>query len=201
MAWPLYATFVLAVTALLLLPGPNVALIVATSLDRGSRAGLATVAGTSAAMVPQLALTSLGMNALIAGAAQAFSTLRWAGVAYLAWLAFRAFTAPATPLVMAPERRGRLFWRGFLVSLSNPKTLLFFAAFFPQFVDARAALGPQLFLMSATFLGLALLIDSGWVMAAARAGRWLRLGGRARNRLTGGLLLGAGIGLALARRP
>jgi homoserine/homoserine lactone efflux protein len=201
MSWPLYATFVLSVTALMLIPGPNVALIVAASLARGPKAGLATVAGTCAAMVPQLALTSLGMTVALNEAARAFSVLRWLGVAYLVWLAFRAFAAPETALALTPERRSSLFLRGLVVSLSNPKTLLFFAAFFPQFLDASAPAPAQLLLLSATFLALAALIDGGWALAAGQVGGWLRLGGRARNRLTGGLMLGAGLGLALARKP
>src|SRR3954451_15403468 len=150
MSLSLYAAFVAAVIALMLIPGPNVALIVATALARGPREGLATVAGTWAAMVPQLALTSLGMSALLAGAAAAFGWLRWLGVAYLLWLAFGAFTAPADDLATIAERQSprALFWRGFFVSLANPKTLFFYAAFFPQFLDARSAIPPQLLALS-----------------------------------------------------
>jgi threonine/homoserine/homoserine lactone efflux protein len=204
MSLPLYAAFVAAAIVLMLIPGPNLALIVANTVSRGRPAGFATLAGTTAAMVPQLALTCLGMTALIAGAAEAFSALRWLGVAYLVYLAYRAFTAPDEDLGhVAPQRLPlrRLALRGFLVSLSNPKTLFFFAAFFPQFVDPRAAAAPQLALLCATFLGLALVLDSGWVLLAARVAGALRAGGRWRHRLTGGALLGAGLGLALARRP
>lgn len=200
----LYFTFVAAAAVLMLIPGPNLALIVANTISRGRRAGFATLAGTTAAMVPQLALTSLGMTALIAGAAQTFALLRWLGVAYLVYLAYRAFTAPDEDLAhVAPQKLPvrRLALRGFLVSMSNPKTLFFFAAFFPQFVDPRAPAAPQLALLSATFLGLALLLDSGWVLLAARAAGLLRGAGRWRHRLTGGALLGAGLGLALARKP
>jgi homoserine/homoserine lactone efflux protein len=204
MSLALYATFVLAVITLMLIPGPNVALIVANSIARGPRAGLATVAGTCAAMLPQLALTGLGMSALIAGAAQAFAWIRWIGVAYLLWLGFRAWTAPAGELATAgPDRRPlrRLFVRGFLVSLSNPKTLFFFAAFFPQFLDSGAPMPRQIALLSFTFLLIAAIVDSCWAMLSARAGRALKMSGRLRNRLTGGFLFGAGVGLALARKP
>ena len=204
MSLPLYAAFVLAVIALMLIPGPNVALIVANAMARGPRAGLATMAGTTAAMLPQLALTGLGMSALIAGAAEAFAILRWLGVAYLVFLAYRAFTAPADDLSgVAPERAPlrRLFLRGFLVSCSNPKTLVFIAAFFPQFIAPAAPVGPQVLMLSATFIALAVVIDSGWVLLASRVGGVLRMSGRLRNRLAGSLLLGAGLGLALARKP
>jgi threonine/homoserine/homoserine lactone efflux protein len=90
--------------------------------------------------------------------------------------------------------------RGFLVSLSNPKTLFFFAAFFPQFVDPHAPAAPQLALLSATFVALVLVVDSGWVLLAARVAGVLRGGGRWHRRLTGGAFLGAGLGLALAHK-
>ena len=199
----LYLSFVVTVVALMLIPGPNVALIVATSLERGPKAGLVTVAGTSVAMIPQLALTGLGIGALLVEAAEAFKTLRWLGVAYLLWLAYRAFTALPEALGTTAQRQPfpALFMRGFLVSLSNPKTLIFFGAFFPQFVDPRQPVLAQVVLLSVTFLALAALVDSGWALMAARAGRALRLKGALRNRLTGGIFLGAGLGLALARKP
>lgn len=194
----LYGAFVAAVVALMLIPGPNVALIDANSLARGPRAGLATVAGTWTAMVPQLVATALGMGALLAGAAPAFGGLRWLGVAYLLWLAFRAFTAPADDDgVTGPQDKPlrALFLRGFLVSLANPKTRVFYAAFFPQFLSPRAPLAPQLFLLCATFLALAAIVDCGWALLAAHAGDAFCISARTRNNLTGGLLLGAGLGL------
>ena len=202
MSLALYGAFVAAVVALMLIPGPNVALIVANSLARGPRAGLATVAGTWGAMVPQLGLTALGMGAVLSGAAQTLGWLRWLGVAYLLWLAFRAFTAPGDEdaATASDERPLRaLFLRGFLVSLANPKTLAFYAAFFPQFLNSRAPLAPQLFLLCATFLALAAIVDCGWALFAARLGAAVRISARARNNLTGGLLLGAGLGLGLMR--
>ncbi len=203
MTLPLYAAFCGAVIVLALIPGPNIALIAANTMARGRQAGFATLAGTAAAMVPQLVAAGLGMSALIAGAAQAFAALRWVGVAYLIWLGVRAFMTPADDLVFAPQRLAlrALALRGFLVSLSNPKTLFFFAAFFPQFIDPHAPVGPQVLLLSVTFLTLIVALDSGWVLLAARLAGVLRVGGRWRHRLTGGLLLGAGLGLALARKP
>ena len=104
MTLPLYAAFVAATAILMLIPGPNVALIVANSLAHGARFGLLTVAGTAAAMALQLALTGLGMTALLGGLAQAFGVLRWIGVAYLLWLGVSAWRAPPTDLTRtAPE--------------------------------------------------------------------------------------------------
>jgi homoserine/homoserine lactone efflux protein len=199
----LYLAFVAATTILMLIPGPNVALIVANSVGHGARYGLLTVAGTTAAMAVQLGLTALGMTALLDVVAQGFEILRWLGVGYLVFLGVRAWNAPAVELArVRPEPRAArsVFLRGFLVSLTNPKTLLFFAAFLPQFLDASASVGRQLAILGATFIALALLIDGGWALLAARLRIFLNVNGKLRNRLTGGLLLGAGLGLALARK-
>ncbi len=203
MAIELYLAFVAASAALIMVPGPNVALIVANSVAHGRRYGLVTVAGTSAAMVPQLALAALGMTGALTLASHVVEWVRWAGVAYLAWLGVQAWRAPPVDLTrVAPEpRSGRaIFTRGFLVSLTNPKTLLFYGAFFPQFIAPGADTGPQLALLSATFLAVAVALDSCWALAAARLRGALALHGRLRNRLTGGFYFAAAAGLASARR-
>src|SRR5579864_2999442 len=124
----LYLTFVLATSILILIPGPNVALIVANSVAHGTRYGLLTVAGTSSAVLVQLALTVLGATAALDLLAASFDWLRWLGVAYLVWLGISAWRAPAADLRVLPQARSaRLIWgRGFLVGLTNPKTLLFY---------------------------------------------------------------------------
>lgn len=203
MTFSLYLAFVVAVTVLMLIPGPNVALIVANSIRHGARYGLMTVLGTTAAMVLQLAVTGLGMTALLGALAHAFEILRWVGVAYLVWLGVSVWRAPPVDLSHAspePRRMAAIFSRGFFVSLTNPKTLFFYAAFFPQFVDAKAAAGPQILILSLTFVALALLLDGGWALLAARFRAALALRARLRNRVTGGVLIGAALGLALARR-
>jgi homoserine/homoserine lactone efflux protein len=197
----LWAAFAGATAVLMLIPGPNVALIVANSLRFGVSAGLLTVAGTSAAMVAQLTVASLGVTAIFGALAEAFWTLRWLGVAYLVWLGFRAWREPASDLSetrAAPP--SKTFGRGFLVSLTNPKTLAFYAAFLPQFIDPAKPLGPQMAILSLTFVAVALIIDSGWAVLAARARGVVARFGRLRNRLTGAALIGAALGLALARR-
>ncbi len=198
-----YAAFVLLVTTLMLIPGPNVALIAANSLAHGARFGLVTVAGTSAAMVVQLTLTALSLSALIGAAAELFEWLRWFGVVYLVALGAASWRRPAADLAKTTAGAGALgaiFARGFVVSLTNPKTLLFYVALFPQFVDARAPAGPQIAVLAVTFLVIALVVDSGWALLAARLRAFLAMRGRLANRLAGSLLIGAALGLALARR-
>ncbi len=204
MSLSLYLAFCAATTVLILIPGPNVSLIVANAIAYGTRFGLLTVAGTGSAMVVQLLLTTLGMTAVMTALAGWFDTLRWLGVGYLLWLGLRAWTAPATDLTRTeaqPKSARAIYLRGFLVSLTNPKTLLFYGAFFPQFLDRAGDVEAQIVLLSLTFLVLGVGLDGVWALAAGRARRVLGMHGRVRNRLTGALLVGAGLGLALARRP
>lgn len=197
----LYPGFVAAVVVLMLIPGPNVALIVANSVAHGPRYGLLTVAGTSAAMVMQLGLTALGMTALLGGLGMWLGWLRWIGVVYLIGLGIAHWRAPAAgPAARAGPRPGRGIWlRAWFVSMTNPKTLFFYGALFPQFIAAHRPVGPQIVVLAATFLLLAVAIDSGWALAAGRARGVLAAHGRWRNRLTGSVLIGAGAALALAR--
>jgi threonine/homoserine/homoserine lactone efflux protein len=196
----LYLAFLAASTLLMLIPGPNVSLIVANSLAHGTRFGLLTVAATASAMVLQLGVTALGMTALLAGVAPWFAWLRWLGVAYLIWLGVRQWQAPPVDLTrVGPRPRREIFLRGFLVSLTNPKVLFFYGAFFPQFLQPGRAVLPQLALLGASFLAVALLVDGGWAVLAGRLRPLLAGHGRLRNRISGGVLVGAGVGLALRR--
>ena len=207
MTFELYAAFVLTSTILILIPGPNVTLLVANSLAHGFRRALATLAGTSAAIAAQLVVVALGMTSLMLVLADWFEWLRWAGVAYLVLLGVQHWRARVGN--SGDESSGgpavstrRLFWQGFAVSATNPKTLLFYAAFFPQFIEPGAALAPQLALRCDTFLGLATVLVGTYAALAGRLRGVLADGRRARirNRVTGTLLIGAGLGLALARR-
>ena len=203
MSLELYLAFVAATVILILIPGPNVALIVANSVAHGSRYGLLTVAGTSSAVVIQLLLTIAGMTTFLSVMANWFEWLRWIGVAYLIYLGIRAWRSPPVDLTKAkPEPRSAraIYLRGFLVSLSNPKTLLFYGAFFPQFVSVEADLTTQLVVLAVTFFVIAVVLDGTWALLAGRFRAVLAVNGKLRNRLTGGLLIGAGAGLALARR-
>jgi threonine/homoserine/homoserine lactone efflux protein len=199
----LYLAFVAASSLLMLIPGPNVALIVANSVAYGTRYGLLTVAGTSSAMVPQLALAALGMSAALGSAAAWFEWIRWLGVFYLLYIGVMQWRAPAVDLAKTrpqPKSFRSIYARGLLVSLTNPKTLLFYGAFFPQFVIMNDVVPQQLVVLTTTFLAVGIFWDGLWAMLAGRARGLLASRGTFRNRLSGGLLIGAGIGLALARK-
>ncbi len=201
----LYIAFVVAATLLVLLPGPTVSLILATSIGHGARAALTTVVGSSSAIALLLVVTALGMTSLMLLLSEWLDWIRWAGVAYLVYLGLRHWHPKAGDPAANVRRamsRNRLYWRGFIVSVSNPKTLFFYAAFFPQFIDPAGSLQVQLVVLCVTFLVIATLLDSCYALIGGRLRGWLHDQRRARlrNRLTGTLLIGTGLGLALARR-
>ncbi len=198
----LYVAFIAASLVLIAIPGPNVALIVANSLTYGVTCGLLTVAGTSSAMILQLAVTGIGMHAALGELAGFFANVRWIGVAYLLYLGIAAWGAPDVDLaaIKAQKRtRTETYIRAFLVSLTNPKTLLFYGAFLPQFIDHTADPDLQLTILSLTFLVLATIGDSLWALLAARLRPVLTTRGRLRHRLTGVLLVSCAGLLALAK--
>ena len=196
------AVFVLASIALILTPGPNVALIVGTSLNYGRRSGLLTVLGVNVGLLVQLAMVAAGLAYVVDAFARHFDLVRYAGAAYLAWLAIgqwrHAGQAQAMP---APSARAA-FGRGLAVAFANPKTLLFHAAFLPQFITDPTDPAPQLVLLAVVFGGIALVGDILWVSAASRAraalaGRFTRVA----DRLSAAILMGgAAVLLAAGRR-
>jgi len=197
----LYLAFVAACVLLMLFPGPNVTLIVANSMNYGVRYGLLTVGGTATAMAVQLAFTALGMTALLGAAGAWFGVLRWVGAAYLVYLGISQWRAPSTNLANArpdPNRR-RIFLRAFLVSFTNPKTLFFYGAFFPQFITPGHNVATQVAILCATFLAIELIIDSGWASLAHQARHFIGRHAKWRNRITGGALITAGVALAAVR--
>lgn len=203
MSLELYLPFVAATLVMLVIPGPNVALIVANSIAYGTRYGLFTVLCISASIVPLLVLTVAGMSALLGFVSQWFEVLRWIGVAYLIYIGVEAWRAPAPDFATIdpdPKSLRGIATRAVLVALTNPKTLLFFGAFFPQFIDPSRAATPQLAIMAVTFFVMAAVCDGTWALVAGRARNVLIKAGRWCNRVTGAALVACGVGLAIARR-
>lgn len=195
------AVFVLASVALILTPGPNVALIVGTSLNHGRRSGLLTVLGVNAGLLVQLAMVAAGLAYLVDAFARHFDLVRYAGAAYLAWLAIAQWRNAGQAQAAPAPSAGAAFGRGLAVAFANPKTLLFHAAFLPQFVTNPADPAPQLVLLATVFGAVALVGDLLWVSAAARAraaltGRFTRLA----DRLSAGILMGGAAVLLVAGR-
>lgn len=188
-----------ATAILVAIPGPNVALIVANSIRSGFRAGFTTALGVTCGNAIQLVLVVLGMAAVIQFAAEALNWIRWAGVAYLVYLGIRTWNEPADDLGRV-QAAPALFWRGVLIAAINPKTLLFIAAFLPQFVVIDGGLAGHPATVAAVFLAVLLAGDVVWAATAGSARQLLARYSAARNRITGGFLVAAGIGLALARK-
>ena len=194
----------IATLLLVLIPGPNAALIVANSLRHGLKFGLYTVLGTTAGIALQLALVVAGMAVLIAAAATALAWIKWLGVAYLIYLGVRSLNVPVADLQQNAAQSPscwKIVSRSLLLALINPKTLLFNAAFLPQFVGDGASAAGQLVLLASVFLSVIAVGDSIWALTASSARGWLSRFGRLRNKLSGGFLIGAGVGLALSNRP
>ena len=189
---------VVATMVLVSIPGPNVALIVANSLQDGLRAGFVTVFGTTFGVAIQLALVVLGMAAVIEVAADLLQWIKWGGVAYLVWLGVRTWRLPASDLG-AVQAQPAVFWRACVVAAANPKTLIFNAAFLPQFVGSSATT-LQLAFIAAVFLVVLMIGDLLWALFANAVRPFLHKAAGLRNRVTGALLILAGIGLAVTRR-
>ncbi|HEV3371713.1 MAG TPA: LysE family translocator [Xanthobacteraceae bacterium] len=202
MNWHLFTAFLLITTVLILVPGPIVTLVIATSASKGLRAGLVTVAGTSSGNAVLLAVIALGLGWILTHALSWFDMLRFAGAAYLIWLGIQAWRR-AEQGASAPPKERVYFWRGFLVALSNPKTIAFFTAFLPQFVDPSLPAAPQLSVMCLASVALAVLGDCGWAILAGLGRVWLMQPARAKllGRVSGLTLIGGGIWLSLSRRP
>jgi threonine/homoserine/homoserine lactone efflux protein len=200
MNWQLFATFLVITVVLILVPGPIVTLVIATSAGKGVRAGLVTVAGTTAGNAILLALIALGLSWILNNALYLFEALRWGGAAYLIWLGVQAWRGSGRGEA-APQRGHVHFVRGLLVALSNPKTIAFFTAFLPQFVDPTLPAARQLAVMCAASVVIAGVSDSAWALAAGAGRLWFLKPSRTRllARLSGLTLIGGGLWM-LSRR-
>jgi len=205
MSIQLYGAFVLACFVLAITPGPNMSLFIANGASHGVRAALLTVIGSSVGLSILVAAAALGMTASMRFIADWFDILRWVGAAYLVWLGISrlrvALSTASDADELPPASRGRWFWQGAAVSLSNPKVLLFLGAFFPQFIDPASPAGPQLALLSVTFVLTIAAVDCAVASAAGSARVWFTSQRRrVAEGISGVLLLGAGFWLAAARR-
>lgn len=204
MSVELFLAFVLATAALALTPGPVVSLVIANGAASGTRAALATVAGSASGLAVLVTGAALGMTSLMALMAEWFDWIRWAGAAYLVWLGLgRLWRARKGASVNEPAQAGAggWYWHGLAAALANPKVMLFLGAFFPQFVNPEAPAGPQLAILAAGFVVTAAAIDSLYAVLAGTARAWFTAGRmRLADGLGGCLLIGGGVWLALARR-
>ncbi len=203
MNYQLFSAFLVITVVLFITPGPIVTLIIATGARQGTRAALVTVAGSSFGNAVLLAAIAFGLSWILKASSEIFEVLRWAGAAYLIWLGIQAWRhAGAASEAVAPAGHVHA-WRGFIVAMTNPKTIAFFTAFLPQFLDPTLPVERQLLVMCAVSVTLGAVLDSGWAIAAGLGRAWFMKPhhNKLLARISGAVLVGGGIWLSLARRP
>ena len=206
MSIELWLAFVGASAILLVLPGPTILTVISYSVAHGRRANAALVAAVALGDSTALALSLVGLGALLATSAFWFTVVKWAGGLYLLYLGVKLLRAGASnSMPVAPAATGsrwKLFANTYLVTALNPKGIVFFVAFLPQFISPQASVTPQLWLLAITFVVLAVVNATLYAVFAASARRLLasRTAQRRFN-LTGGTLLSlAGVWALMARR-
>lgn len=202
MSLQIYLAYVLVCILITIIPGPTVTLIIANSLTHGTRAGLLNVAGTQLGLALMLGVLLVGLSSIIATMGVWFDFVRIAGAVYLVWLGWKLWRASgdfAEP-GRTPAPRGGFFLQGFLVLMSNPKALLWFGAFIPQFVDPNGNYVGQIVLLGATAMMIAAVTDGAYAILGGRTGRLMsRSRIRLASRLSGVFLIGGGVWLAFTR--
>lgn len=202
--------FVAASFVFIALPGPSVLFAIGRALTVGRRDALLSVSGNAIGLLVQVACVAVGLGALVEASAAAYTVLKLVGAAYVVWLGVQAIRhrADARLALDAPatDRQGgvlRALWAGFVVGGTNPKTLVFFAAFLPQFMNDAAPATPQLLVLGLIFAAMALCQDSVVTLLAAQARTWFSRKPRRLDHLgvAGGIaMIGLGTGLALEGR-
>ncbi len=202
MSFDLYLAYLVATVVIIVVPGPTVTLIIANSLSHGTRAGLLNVAGTQLGIALMIALVGIGLASLIEALGWWFEIVRLAGAAYLVYLGIKLLrsTGALGEPKNVPVPRVGFFLQGFLVAISNPKTLIFFGAFIPQFINPNSDYALQVAIMGATAVVVASISDGLYAILVGGAGRrisktrirWL-------SRISGSVLIGGGLWLALTR--
>ncbi|HKP27010.1 MAG TPA: LysE family translocator [Dongiaceae bacterium] len=198
--------FVTAAVLLLVMPGPTDTLVVSYVLTRGRRSALFSVPGVCLGYIVSLTLTLLGLGALLMTSAGLFNALKIAGALYLIYLGIKTWRAPVPETLDDDGRlardKGRMFAQAFIVTALNPAGIMFYVAFFPQFIDVNRPLLPQMVTLGACFVILGTLNSALYATLAAQVRRFIN-SYRARktiNRATGGVLIAMGGMMGLARR-
>lgn len=199
-----YLAFVVATTIMIALPGPSVLLTVAHSISFGWQRALSTVAGATMGIAVQLIVAAIGLTSLLNVVAEAFEWLRWTGAAYLVYLGIKQWRSASEPLEFdtSSVSKTNLFVQGLIITITNPKSLIFIAAFLPQFINAERPLGLQFAFIVPTFLVITFTVTSVWALVAGKVSGFLQSKRAFQSvlRTAGGLMIVAGMGLALTRR-
>lgn len=203
MALQTFLLYLVAAIGLSLTPGPNSLLALTHGALHGHRRALWTVSGGALGFTALIALSMLGIGALLQASVGALAVLKIVGGAYLVWLGIQLWRAPPLKLhddaARAATSRATMFRQGLLTAASNPKALLFYGAFLPQFVDPGRDLATQFAVMAGAFVVIEILVE--WLLAllAHRIRPALERAGKAFNRACGGMFVGIGVALPLTR--
>ncbi|WP_207540695.1 LysE family translocator [Sabulicella rubraurantiaca] len=208
MSFEFWLVYLVAAIGLSLTPGPNGLLALTHGARFGLRSATWTVLGGALGFLLLIAASLAGMGALLAASEVAFTAAKWAGAAYLVYLGVRLWRAPAPVLTRDPDPQGerdaaralRLFGDGLFVAVSNPKALLFFAAFMPQFMVPGVPFATQLLLLGGTFVVVEVIYELLLAGLAGRIAPWLGRHGKVFNRAAGGTFVGIGAVLATTTR-
>jgi threonine/homoserine/homoserine lactone efflux protein len=193
--------FAIAATVLIVIPGPSVLFTIGRTLALGRVGGLLSVLGNALGVIPIVVAVSLGVGAIIAGSVVIFTIVKFAGAAYLVFLGIQAIrhrndAARRVDAGTLPRSRRRQLAEGFIVGVTNPKTIAFFVAVLPQFVDLSAGAVPlQMIQLGLVFFVIALISDGIWALVAASARSWFGKSPKRIARLSatgGGLMIGLG---------
>ena len=204
MALHTWLLYLVAAFGLSLTPGPNSLLVLTHGALHGHRKTLFTVAGGALGFVALIALSMMGIGALLKASVHALIVLKLAGGAYLIWLGVQLWRAPAIQLRPDaapgnPMRGTAMFRQGLLTAVSNPKALLFYGAFLPQFIDPARDLLTQFIVMVTVFVAVEILVEYLLALLAHRIRPWLERAGRNFNRVCGGMFAAMGVALPMTR--
>jgi len=202
MSWASLGAFTVAMTALCVVPGPAVLLVVSQALSHGSAKATWSILGITAAGTAWFVLSATGIGAALTASTELFFAIKWVGVVYLLWLGASAFWRTSMLAAVRPDagsgQPARLFWGGFVLQMANPNVLLFFTAFLPQFIAPKAPLVPQLAVLAVVTAVIELFVQLGYaflagrfrlVLAAPRFAQWT-------ERVAGGIMIAAGLAMA-----
>lgn len=199
-----YISFVIATTIMIALPGPSVLLTIAHSISFGWKRGVVTVAGATLGIAVQLLVAAIGLTSVLNIVTEAFEWLRWAGALYLVYLGVKQWRSAKNPLEFDTKSVSKKnhFFQGVIVTIFNPKSLIFIAAFLPQFINTANPIGIQFATIVPTFLIITFTVTSVWAIVAGKGSKFLKSqrAYQSVSRASGGLMIAAGMGLAAARR-
>jgi threonine/homoserine/homoserine lactone efflux protein len=205
MTLELYTAYVIATLVVLAIPGPTIMLVVSYALTQGRRSAFASVMGVGLGDATAATASLLGLGAILAASATAFTVLKWVGAAYLVWLGIKMWRSrPGSLGVQQVENipARKIFWHAYVVTSLNPKGIVFFMAFLPHFIAPQAAVAPQLLLLGTTFVVLGVLNAAVYALAAAAVGQKLKDPSLLRmvNKVGGGFLISAAAMTATLQR-